>query len=31
MEEYQSQEVPIRSKTRALGMAGEVDTADILS
>lgn len=30
MEEYQSTQVPIRSKTMALGTAGDVDTADIL-
>ena len=30
MEEYQSTQVPMRSKTMALGTAGDVDTADIL-
>ena len=30
MEEYQSTHVPIRSKTMALGTAGDLDTADIL-
>ena len=30
MEEYQSTHVPMRSKTMALGTAGDVDTADIL-
>ena len=29
MEEYQSTQVPMRSKTMALGTAGDVDTADI--
>ena len=30
MAEYQSTQVPIRSNTMALGIAGDVDTADIL-
>lgn len=30
MEEYQSTQVPIRSKTIAFGIAGDVDTADIV-
>ena len=30
MAEYQSTQVPIRSKTMALGIAGDVDTADML-
>lgn len=31
MEEYQSTHVPMRSKTMALGTAGDVDTADIVA
>ena len=30
MEEYQSTQVPIRSKTMAFGTAGDVDTADMV-
>lgn len=30
MEEYQSTQVPMRSKMIALGTAGDVDTADML-
>ena len=30
MEEYQSTQVPMRSKTMALGTAGDLDTADMM-